>query len=181
MPLDLRGPNRLLPALRTRKMPRRLAHRDRLIVECTDPLVVVDIPCLPHETDDMVECEDAANGLFFIFHIKRRKAWEQHFFARGPPMGRDPGAVSLLQLYHREATPGCRQGGGRPKFHNAGVRSSEIAASHQRHLHRRDYLLSPFHPASRPRGLHRNIDAFDPVVAFVRWMFRWRGKQAADP
>jgi tRNA 2-thiouridine synthesizing protein A len=54
-------------------MLRRLAHGARLIVECTDPLAVIDIPRLPHETRDTLEGQEAANGLF-IFCIKRGKA-----------------------------------------------------------------------------------------------------------
>jgi hypothetical protein len=64
-------------------------------VECTDPLADIDI--LPHETGDTLERRETANGLFFICHIKRGKAWS-NFFAGGPPMRRDPGAVSLLRL-----------------------------------------------------------------------------------
>jgi len=70
--LDLRGLNCPLPVLRTRKMLARLASGDRLIVECTDPLAVVDIPHLLRETGDTLERQEAVNGLF-IFHIKRGK------------------------------------------------------------------------------------------------------------
>jgi tRNA 2-thiouridine synthesizing protein A len=70
--LDLRGLNCPLPVLRTRKMLRRLAHGCRLIVECTDPLAVIDIPHLLRETGDTREHQEASNGLF-IFHIKRGK------------------------------------------------------------------------------------------------------------
>lgn len=73
MLLDLRGLNCPLPALRTRKMLRRLAHGDRLTVECTDPLAVIDIPHLLRETGDTLEGQEVADGLF-IFHIKRGKA-----------------------------------------------------------------------------------------------------------
>ena len=41
-------------------------------VECTDPLAVIDIPHLLHETGDTLEHQEASNGLF-IFHIKRGK------------------------------------------------------------------------------------------------------------
>jgi tRNA 2-thiouridine synthesizing protein A len=71
-PLDLRGLNCPLPVLRTRKMLRRLAHGERLIVECTDPLAVIDIPHLLREIGDTLERQEAVNGLF-IFHIKRGK------------------------------------------------------------------------------------------------------------
>ena len=70
--LDLRGLNCPLPVLRTRKMLRALAPGGRLIVECTDPLAVIDIPHLLRETGDTLERQEAVNGLF-IFHIKRGK------------------------------------------------------------------------------------------------------------
>jgi tRNA 2-thiouridine synthesizing protein A len=73
MLLDLRGLHCPWPALRTRKMLRRLAHGECLIVECTDPLSIIDIPHLLRETGDRLEHQEAADGLF-IFHIKREKA-----------------------------------------------------------------------------------------------------------
>jgi tRNA 2-thiouridine synthesizing protein A len=54
-------------------MLRRLAHGECLIIECTDPLSVIDIPHLLRETGDRLEHQEAADGLF-IFHIKREKA-----------------------------------------------------------------------------------------------------------
>ncbi len=73
MLLDLRGLTCPLPVLRTRKMLRKLANGDRLVVECTDPLSVIDIPHLLRETGDTLVHHEATNGLF-IFHIKRGKA-----------------------------------------------------------------------------------------------------------
>ena len=70
--LDLLGLNCPLPALRTSKMLRRLARGDRLTVLCTDPLAVIAIPHLLHETGDTLEHQEAENGLF-IFHIMRCK------------------------------------------------------------------------------------------------------------
>lgn len=70
--LDLRGLHCPMPALRTRKALRRLTHGDRLIVECTDPLSVIDIPHLLRETGDTLERQGGENGLF-IFHIKCEK------------------------------------------------------------------------------------------------------------
>ena len=72
MPLDLRGLNCPLPALRTRKMLQKLACGEHLVVECTDPLSVIDIPHLLRVTGDTLEHHEAKNGLF-IFHIKRGK------------------------------------------------------------------------------------------------------------
>ena len=69
--LNLRGLQCPLPALRTRKVLRKLAHGDLLIVECTDPLTIIDIPHLVRETGNTLEREDAADGLY-IFHIRRK-------------------------------------------------------------------------------------------------------------
>ena len=55
MLLGLPGLNCPLPALRTRKMLSRLAYGDRLRVECTDPLAVIDIPHRLRETRDTLE------------------------------------------------------------------------------------------------------------------------------
>ena len=70
-PLNLRGLQCPLPALRSRKVLRKLALGDLLIVECTDRLAIVDIPHLVRETGDTLERQDAADGLY-IFHIRRK-------------------------------------------------------------------------------------------------------------
>jgi tRNA 2-thiouridine synthesizing protein A len=82
MLLDLRGLNCSLPVMRTRKMLCLLAQRDRLTVECTDPLAVIDIPRLPHETGDTLECREAAGPLFYMPY----EAWRsmEQFFRRWP-------------------------------------------------------------------------------------------------
>jgi len=54
-------------------MLRGLAHGERLIVECTDPLAVIDIPHLLRESGDTLERQKTENGLY-IFFIKRGKA-----------------------------------------------------------------------------------------------------------
>jgi tRNA 2-thiouridine synthesizing protein A len=69
--LDLRGLKCPLPALRTRKALRQAAPGQRLIVECTDPLAVIDIPNLLRETGDELEARESAEGLH-IFRIRRR-------------------------------------------------------------------------------------------------------------
>jgi tRNA 2-thiouridine synthesizing protein A len=53
-------------------MLRRLAEGERLIVECTDPLSVIDIPHLLRETGGTLERQEARHGLF-IFHIRCEK------------------------------------------------------------------------------------------------------------
>ena len=69
--LNLRGLLCPLPALRTRKVLRKLAPGDLLIVECTDPLAVIDIPHLVRETGDTIEHQNTSEGLY-IFHIRRK-------------------------------------------------------------------------------------------------------------
>jgi tRNA 2-thiouridine synthesizing protein A len=88
--LDLRGLNCPLPVLRTRKMLARLAHGDRLIVECTDPLAAIDIPHLLRETGDTLERQETVNGLFDLPY----QAWQgmsEPFF---PFFTTDPAAAA---------------------------------------------------------------------------------------
>ncbi|WOJ89119.1 sulfurtransferase TusA family protein [Methylocapsa polymorpha] len=70
--LDLRGLLCPLPALRTRKALRKLSPGDLLVVECTDPLAVIDIPHLVRQTGDILERQDAMDGLY-LFHIRRNQ------------------------------------------------------------------------------------------------------------
>jgi tRNA 2-thiouridine synthesizing protein A len=70
-PLNLRGLQCPLPALRTRKALLKLAPGELLIVECTDPLAIIDIPHLVRERGDTLERQDATDGLY-IFHIRRK-------------------------------------------------------------------------------------------------------------
>ena len=53
--LDLQGLKCPLPALKTRKALQRLEPGYVLVVECTDPLAVIDIPALLAETGDVLE------------------------------------------------------------------------------------------------------------------------------
>jgi tRNA 2-thiouridine synthesizing protein A len=53
--LDLTGLKCPLPALKTRKALKTVAPGDFLVVHCTDPLSVIDIPALIRETGDRVE------------------------------------------------------------------------------------------------------------------------------
>lgn len=69
--LNLRGLQCPLPALRTRKVLRKLAPGDLLVVECTDPLSIIDIPHLVRETGNTLERQDAVDGLY-SFHIRRK-------------------------------------------------------------------------------------------------------------
>ena len=72
--LNLRGLKCPLPALKTRKALRGLAAGDVVVVECTDPLSVVDIPNLARETGDTLEAQEESDG---VLRFRIRKA--------GPP------------------------------------------------------------------------------------------------
>jgi tRNA 2-thiouridine synthesizing protein A len=68
--LNLRGLKCPLPALKTRKTLRTLPPGAEILVECTDPMAVIDIPHMVRETGDVLldtrRTEDAV-----IFRIRR--------------------------------------------------------------------------------------------------------------
>ena len=64
-----------LPALKTRKALRGLAAGDILVVACTDPLAVIDIPNLARETGDAIEEQSEAAG---VLTFRIRKAAPDH-------------------------------------------------------------------------------------------------------
>lgn len=69
--INLRGLKCPLPALRTRKALSKLHAGDLLIVECTDPLVEIDIPNLIRETGDTIEAT-AREQDAIVFQIRKR-------------------------------------------------------------------------------------------------------------
>jgi tRNA 2-thiouridine synthesizing protein A len=69
--IDLRGLKCPLPALRTRKALSRLQPGAALVVECSDPLAVIDIPNLVRETGDILE-ESTHRDDVLIFRIRKR-------------------------------------------------------------------------------------------------------------
>lgn len=68
--IDLRGLKCPLPALRTRKALLSLQAGAALVVECTDPLAVIDIPNLVRETGDILE-ENTHRNDVLIFRIRK--------------------------------------------------------------------------------------------------------------
>jgi len=68
--LDLRGLKCPLPALKARKALAKLAAGDALVLECTDPLSMIDIPNLIRETGDVLE-ESAREAALFVFRIRK--------------------------------------------------------------------------------------------------------------
>lgn len=73
--LDLRGLKCPLPVLRTRKLLQKLSHGALAIVECTDPLSVIDIPHLVRTNGDSLELNVERDGVY-VFHIRRRSGAE---------------------------------------------------------------------------------------------------------
>jgi tRNA 2-thiouridine synthesizing protein A len=69
--LDLRGLKCPLPVLRTQKRLDRLGPGERVIVECTDPLSMIDIPHLVHIRGDVLEETIERDGLY-VFHIRAK-------------------------------------------------------------------------------------------------------------
>jgi tRNA 2-thiouridine synthesizing protein A len=68
--LDLTGLKCPLPALKTRKALKPLKPGDVLVVHCTDPLSVIDIPNLIRETGDKVEITERAQDRI-VFLIEK--------------------------------------------------------------------------------------------------------------
>ena len=68
--LDLRGLKCPLPALKTRKALQRVEPGGLLVVECTDPLSVIDIPNLVNETRDVLEGQAEEAGAL-VFRIRK--------------------------------------------------------------------------------------------------------------
>lgn len=68
--LDLRGLKCPLPALRVRKALGRMQPGEVVLVECTDPLSVIDIPHLIGDTKDALLDKREVDGLF-LFQIRR--------------------------------------------------------------------------------------------------------------
>jgi len=73
--LDLRGLKCPLPVLRTRKLLQKLKHGALAIVECTDPMSVIDIPHLVRTNGDSLELNAERDGVY-VFHIRRRSGAE---------------------------------------------------------------------------------------------------------
>jgi tRNA 2-thiouridine synthesizing protein A len=68
--LDLTGLRCPLPALKTRKALKLLMTGDYLEVSCTDPLAVVDIPNLIHQTGDRLETTERTDS-HVVFLIQK--------------------------------------------------------------------------------------------------------------
>ncbi len=68
--VNMRGLKCPLPVLKTRKLLSWMAAGELLVVECTDPLVSIDIPNLLRETGDKLE-SSGKKGRVLTFTIRK--------------------------------------------------------------------------------------------------------------
>lgn len=68
--LDLRGLKCPLPALKVRKVLRKLAPGTLLVASCTDPMAVIDIPHMVRQTGNVLERQEPKDGVV-TFYIRR--------------------------------------------------------------------------------------------------------------
>jgi tRNA 2-thiouridine synthesizing protein A len=69
--LDLRGLNCPQPVLRAKKALRNVPIGGVLVLECTDPLTVIDVPHFVNQTGHTLEGHECNGGLHVFRIIKR--------------------------------------------------------------------------------------------------------------
>jgi tRNA 2-thiouridine synthesizing protein A len=70
--LDLRGLNCPEPVLRAKKALRAVPIGGVLVLECTDPLTVIDVPHFVRQTGHRLDARERRDELY-VFRITRRK------------------------------------------------------------------------------------------------------------
>ncbi len=70
--LDLRGLKCPLPVLRAKKAMRAVAIGGTLVLECTDPLTVIDVPHFVNQTGHALSAQQR-DGDLYIFKIVKQK------------------------------------------------------------------------------------------------------------
>jgi tRNA 2-thiouridine synthesizing protein A len=70
--LDLRGLNCPLPVLRAKKALRAIPVGGVLVLECTDPLTVIDVPHFVKQTGHSLDAHER-RGTLYVFRIIKRK------------------------------------------------------------------------------------------------------------
>jgi tRNA 2-thiouridine synthesizing protein A len=71
--LDLRGLRCPHPVLRAKKALRNIPVGSVLVLECTDPLTVIDIPHFVNQTGQVLQAHER-RGPLYVFRIVKRKA-----------------------------------------------------------------------------------------------------------
>lgn len=69
---DFKGLRCPLPVLKARKLMRQLAPGDRLVLECTDPMTVIDIPNFAREDGHVLEHHER-RGEIYVYAIAKAK------------------------------------------------------------------------------------------------------------
>ncbi|MBS0536071.1 MAG: sulfurtransferase TusA family protein [Proteobacteria bacterium] len=69
--LDLRGLRCPQPVLRAKKALRTLSAGDALVLECTDPLTVIDVPHFCNQTGNRLAAQTRADGLYVFTIVKQ--------------------------------------------------------------------------------------------------------------
>ena len=70
--LDLRGLRCPQPVLRAKKALRAIPVGGVLVLECTDPLTVIDVPAFTQQTGHTL-AEQRRDGALYIFKIVKRR------------------------------------------------------------------------------------------------------------
>jgi tRNA 2-thiouridine synthesizing protein A len=74
--LDLRGLRCPLPVLRAKKAMRTVEIGDALVLECTDPLTVIDVPHFVNQTGQMLLGQEKISEKpldLYVFKIIKRR------------------------------------------------------------------------------------------------------------
>jgi tRNA 2-thiouridine synthesizing protein A len=70
--LDLRGLHCPQPVLRAKKALRNVPIGGTLVLECTDPLTVIDVPHFVKQTGHTLQSHER-NGTLYVFRIVKRR------------------------------------------------------------------------------------------------------------
>lgn len=70
--LDLRGLNCPIPVLRAKKALRTIPVGGTLVLECTDPLTVIDVPHFVNQTGHSLAAQERS-GKLYLFRIVKQK------------------------------------------------------------------------------------------------------------
>jgi tRNA 2-thiouridine synthesizing protein A len=70
--LDLRGLRCPLPVLKAKKQMKSLVPGDRLVLECTDPLTVIDVPHYANQDGHKLEAQEQSGDIYRFTIVKAR-------------------------------------------------------------------------------------------------------------
>jgi tRNA 2-thiouridine synthesizing protein A len=68
--LDLRGLRCPQPVLRAKKILKTLAVGNVLVLECTDPLTVIDVPHFVNQTGHRLSAQDRRDDIYIFKIVK---------------------------------------------------------------------------------------------------------------